>query len=287
MEGFFTPERLKPALDLYDRLWRECPDSVVVDDLDSGERQRMSAVQGRRRTHRYKLNDLYLDHDAIRDLRLDERLTQILWELMIDQPVCCNTLSFEYGSQQPLHVDALYMKPPSPHNLTASWIALEDTRPESGPMRYVPGSHVIPQYRFSNGDTRSVAEEMAAWHAYMDQKVTEYGLEVKTFLPPKGDLFIWSSYLYHGGSHIADKSATGMSLVTHYFTKTDAERMCPLVEHNAGYWMKKPKLQVEAPRTSQTRRAGATREALPLVEDLLRTTVHHGRRWLADIRRKF
>ena len=36
------------------------------------------------------------------------------------------TLNLDYGSSQPMHVDALYMKPRSPYNLLAVWIALED-----------------------------------------------------------------------------------------------------------------------------------------------------------------
>ena len=82
----------------------------------------------------------------------------------------------------------------------ATWVALEDTHPDAGPLEHYPGSHLIDRFLFSNGSRHFIPEEMPKWHAYMDQEVSRRQLEKQRFLAKKGDVFVWSSDLLHGGA---------------------------------------------------------------------------------------
>lgn len=241
LPGFYPAQALQPALDGLDRVWATRDRRIVVDDMDTLERLPLRKVDdARRRQHRFKVNDLYLEQVAVRQLALNPRLTPILRTLLGHAPALCNSLSFEHGSEQPDHVDALYMAPETPGHLVAAWIAMEDCLPGAGRLRYYPGSHRIPPYVFSNGGTRHVPEEMPAWHAYMQERVAAMGLEPREFAARKGDVFIWSAQLYHGGSPIADRSLTRRSLVFHYFSESDCRRLGARLEPlDGGYWVRR------------------------------------------------
>ena len=66
--------------------------------------------------------------------------------------------------------------------------------------------------------------EMDECHAYLDRAIKERGLKREIFLGRKGDVFILSCQIAHGGSPIADPKRTRKSLVTHYWRANDMAR---------------------------------------------------------------
>lgn len=236
---FYSNEDLDAAQRAQDRAWATNEPRIVVDDLVTNERLRLQDVgEDARRNHRFKVNDLYLEHDEVRHLALNPRLTPIIRDLLGHPPVICNSLSFTQGSAQPDHVDALYMTPMTHGHLVAIWVALEDCDLNAGPLRYFPGSHRIPPYVFSNGTNRFIPEEMGSWRAYMDEHVKKLGLEAKVFPARRGDVFVWSAYLLHGGSPIADPKLTRKSIVFHYFSESDCRGVnFTLVPYEGGFWL--------------------------------------------------
>lgn len=166
------------------------------------------------------------------------RISPILAALLGHPPALCNSLNFDQGSAQEDHVDSLFMTPRTAHHLVAIWVALEDCHPDAGPLRYYPGSHKIPQYVFSTGSNHFVPSEMHLWNDYMQAQVKERGLQPQTFSAHKGDVFIWSAYLLHGGSPIANPARTRKSIVFHYFSEEDsvAHRLT-LVPEAGGFWI--------------------------------------------------
>ena len=239
LPGFYGADALDSAEAELRHAWDRRAARIVVDDLSTGQRLHLADVGTRQRAeHRFKVNDLYLECQSIRDLALNERITPILNALLGHVPVLCNSLSFQLGSQQPDHVDALYMTPRTPHHLIAIWVALEDCHPDAGPLRYYPGSHRITPYVFSNGSHHVVDAEMPAWNVYMREHVQRLGLVPATFAARKGDIFIWSAYLLHGGSPIKDPNRTRNSVVFHYYSHPDAQAQgCRLIPAHGGYWM--------------------------------------------------
>lgn len=216
------------------------PRDVVVDVLDTNERKLLSSLTPEQiRTTRMKVNDLYLNTAAVRDIAIDTDLAKILSDCMGAPIALCNSLYFEKGSAQPPHVDAIYMTPKTHGHLLASWVALEDVHEDAGPLEYYPGSQLIPQWKFSNGSYHSVPEEMGAWHAYMDAQLKERGLEKQSFAAKKGDVFIWHAHLLHGGGPINDINRTRRSLVFHYYTAADCQTSFRLESQNEAFWIRR------------------------------------------------
>lgn len=239
LPGFYEHAELD-AVEAAARLaWDTNAPRIVVDDTITGQRLRLCDVDAAARaTRRYKTNDLYLEREEVRRLALNERVTPILTALLGHVPVLCNSLNFRQGSEQGDHIDALFMTPRSPHHLVAIWVALEDCHPDAGPLRYYPGSHRIPPHVFSTGSNHVVDTEMPAWHAYTHGEVAARGLQAQTFAARKGDVFIWSAYLLHGGSPIADPSRTRSSIVFHYYSDEDCMAMGEtIVPEHGGYWL--------------------------------------------------
>ncbi|MEO5959316.1 MAG: phytanoyl-CoA dioxygenase family protein [Opitutaceae bacterium] len=217
----------------------EAPMEVVVDNLRSNQRTFWGNAE-ERETRYFKFNDLFLLSERTRATVLEAGLARLLANLIGEPVVLCSSLNFHKGSSQHLHIDSLFMTPLTPHALIATWIALEDAHPDSGPLIYYPGSHLIPLYRFQDGTNRSTPAEMPAWNDYIAGQVQSRGLKPQTFLAAKGDVFIWHADLLHGGSPIKDMSRTRQSLVSHYFSESDCRRAeCMLVPLHGNFWMKR------------------------------------------------
>lgn len=246
LQGFYSHEEVDAVEQAAREAWETSAPRIVVDDLITGERLPLARVSKEaRERHRFKLSDLYLEQECVRGLALNERITPIIKSLLGRPPVLCNSLSFEQGSAQPDHVDSLYMTPRTPHHLVAIWVALEDCHADAGPLRYYPGSHRIQQYVFSNGSHHFVPDEMPLWDRHVRDQVAAMALEPREFLARKGDVFIWSAYLLHGGSAIRDRARTRKSIVFHYHSEEDCVfHGLKLVPDGEGFWMYRQHPQV-------------------------------------------
>ncbi len=223
LRGFFSEEEVDSVNEYVERLWesrRECEDPIVLDYRISTNREGRCILrdspEGVRRTP-YKLNDLYLPSPTVRSLSTSPRLMAILSTLLGGEAMAINTLNFERGSQQAYHFDTFYMPAPVKDKMLATWIALEDIEPSTGPLGYYPGSNHIDPFRFSHGNLWAVEPEMSDVASYLQEELAAHKLKETTFVPRKGDVFIWHSQLLHGGAPIRDLSQTRRSLVTHYF----------------------------------------------------------------------
>ncbi|MFL6527212.1 MAG: phytanoyl-CoA dioxygenase family protein [Chthoniobacterales bacterium] len=173
------------------------------------------------RQSRYKLNHLYLYDPRVLDLIYSDKLHSILTELLQAKPLLFNGLNMERGTEQPMHIDTFYMPPRSFGKMVATWLALEDIHPDSGPLSYYPRSHEIAAYKFSHGEIWAKHEEMPAFYSYYEPEVAKRGLKPEEFCPKKGDLFIWHAQLYHGGGRINNRALTRRSMVNHFWTYDD------------------------------------------------------------------
>ena len=79
----------------------------------------------------------------------------------------------------------------------------------------------IKNYNSGNNWWRLGKNSYRNYEDHIAQLIKEQQLEPEYFYAEPGDMLIWHSQLFHGGSPIKDKSKTRKSLVTHYFTKED------------------------------------------------------------------
>jgi ectoine hydroxylase-related dioxygenase (phytanoyl-CoA dioxygenase family) len=248
---FFSPEQLMHVNDELDIVWddRARDDRELVIDVHIGtndeRRIRFGRASDESRLSPYKLNDLYLVSPITQAVVLDPQLLMVLAELLEGAPIAINSLTFERGSQQDLHFDTFYMPPLVENRMLATWIALETADPAAGPLRYYPGSHRIPAYRFSDGRLNASPAEMPAFYDYIGPQLEAHRLTETTFAAEAGDVFIWHAQLFHGGSAITDHARTRRSLVTHYFRAEDMDPGAVIDVGGGRYYLQRAHQRVE------------------------------------------
>jgi len=262
LPGFFDASRLDAVNAFVDELWRTrdaLTEPVTIDAYIGAETVR---AMGRRyllkeapegaREGPYKINDLFLSYPGVRDIILDEGLASHVRALLDGDPVVCNSLYFEYGSEQPDHFDTFFMPPRVRNRMVASWIALEDVTPENGPLQYYPGSHLIEPYLFADGRYNRTPEERADCERYIAGELKRLQIEPTTLLASKGDVFIWHAHLLHGGAPIRDPGRKRRSLVTHYYRTAEFAGE-QILQHAPGrYYQNRPHPASEAATEGST-----------------------------------
>ena len=199
-----------------EEVWRTQDPRVIVEL--GGD---LSSVGAAERSQPNKLLDLAVYCEDVRRAALAEPILRFL-RLAFDEDVLMfSNLSFERGSEQPVHQDSAYVVVENPLCLAASWVALENVSPGSGELEYYVGSHTLEDHLFA-GRYKNWNRERdghAAHRAYLQglhERSHRLGLKRESFLPRKGDALVWSADLAHGGSAVTDRDLTRKSLVSHY-----------------------------------------------------------------------
>ena len=244
LRGFFSHGRIQEINQLLDSLWNNrhfSKNPLIIDAIsETNKHKRMlfREAADEVRNYSYKLNDLYLESKQIRDLVLDVELCSVLEKLLNGPPMVCNTLNFEFGSEQADHIDTFYMPPRKTNRMLATWIALDSVAADNGPVRYFPGSHKIPPYLFSHGKTNAIQAEMPTFRSYIQNELEKRNIEPTTLSAEPGDVLIWHAQLLHGGLPIVERQKPRKSLVTHYFCRDDYRHLLWRVRqaHSNGYY---------------------------------------------------
>lgn len=173
------------------------------------------------RAEHCKLVDVYALCESALAIALAAPLRRFLRLVFDGEPRLFQSLSFERGSEQPVHQDTAYVVVSPPLAFAAAWIALEDVRPGSGELVYLPRSQRLEDHLFAGGSKswnreRDGLAGQERYHAALLARAAQHGLRPATFLPEKGDVLFWSADLAHGGSPIRDPRLTRRSLVCHY-----------------------------------------------------------------------
>lgn len=160
--------------------------------------------------------------ETVLDVVKNEKILGALHLLYNRKPCPFQTINFVGGTSQPLHSDQIHFHTIPERWLAAVWVALEDADEENGALMYVPKSHKLPHYEFTNLNVEvpKYGEQFEAYSKYEEfikQLVVARNLEVKTLKIKKGKAIIWASNLLHGGIPIIDESRTRFSQATHYY----------------------------------------------------------------------
>lgn len=217
-----VPDEIYSALqDDVDSLWRDKPSDVAY--AYHSLLTRFSDAKDEHRKPSCRIADLHTYSEAALSLFFNRQVFDYVELIFGEKPVATQSLYFEWGSQQGLHRDPVYVQMTPPSHLLASWLALEDIGPDCGPLIYVPGSHRLPYYPFGKGrhtvdfsrDTQADIDKGVQWD---EKHCRAAGLELETLTCQQGEVLIWHHSLLHGGSYPTDNDLTRKSFVVHYST---------------------------------------------------------------------
>jgi len=241
LANFLSPDEIAHVRGVVDDEWtNRAGDDHEIDMLTgphAGRTFKMAQAPETARADAYKLNNLFGRRREIRQVALSPRLRPILAQLLAGEPLICNSLNFERGSQQEFHIDTWYMPPPVDDRMVAAWIAIDDVDADNGPLVYYPGSHLIPAYRFSDGRLNEIREESPQCNEYLQRAIAERGLKQVEFHGKSGDVFIWHAQLLHAGRPIRDMARTRSSLVVHYWRVRDLPANHVRVDASSGSYL--------------------------------------------------
>lgn len=135
------------------------------------------------------------------------------------------SLTFQYGTEQPLHRDTPVFRSEPEEFYFGCWFALEDADERNGALMALRGSHkgarVDPiTFRDQHPDLYQKLKPGGEplWKPYqaavVDAALKE-GCEKILIPASRGDCVIWHPQLIHGGSKIGDPQRTRLSVVFH------------------------------------------------------------------------
>lgn len=176
-----------------------------------------------------RFQDAWQGCTQVRDLARHPRILEILKELYEREPIPFQTLNFVVGTEQRTHSDTIHFSSANEQGLMCGvWIALEDIGLNQGPLHYWEGSNLLPVEDY---ETLGIGEPIASpsWSdPYTGEIYGRYEQELYSRLRSadckykelpikKGNAFIWSANLAHGGSKILERGSSRRSQVTHYY----------------------------------------------------------------------
>jgi phytanoyl-CoA hydroxylase len=136
------------------------------------------------------------------------------------------SLTFEYGTQQPIHRDSPFFHTYPINHFFGVWYPLEDIHPDSGPLMYVPRGHRFEVDRFRlfaeaerqlGAGAKKDALVKQALELYYGEVMTR-AAEIsapQTAVLARGDVAIWHATAPHGGSPAKNPELTRKSMVFH------------------------------------------------------------------------
>lgn len=159
--------------------------------------------------HHYRIIEIQNYLSSARAIVNHPSIIQGFVSLFGRRPVFCQSLTFEWPSEQPLHQDWCFVTTCAPDvpNLAGVWVAIDRVEVDNGPLVYYPGSHRMPRYNYSEATHDG-------FRPYLENQVQ--GSQAETFLADPGDVLLWHGDLAHAGSPALNKSKRRLSLVLHY-----------------------------------------------------------------------
>jgi hypothetical protein len=185
----------------------------IVADLDGLYEGDQRTVDGVFYASR-RIGDAWKISENVKDLALNTSVLAVVKELYRRKPLPFQTLNFRMGTEQPAHSDTIHFNSMPSGFMCGAWVALEDIDMENGPVVYYPGSHRLCEITLD--DIGPGADE-AAYSQFIAAMIERLELKPEYATIRRGQTFVWSSNLLHGGSPQRDKSRTRYSQVTHFF----------------------------------------------------------------------
>lgn len=167
--------------------------------------------------------------------------------LFNSKPLPFSTINFIGGTEQPFHSDYIHFGSIPHKYLVGTWVALEDTNKNNGPLTVIPGSHKLPLIDYQDikrkkaSNIKELEKNYRVYEKYIKNLIKYKKLEIKELHIKKGQAIIWAANLLHGGVKMKNYKLTRKSQVIH-FHFSDNE-----INYNPGF--SNPKKGIYAERT--------------------------------------
>jgi len=175
--------------------------------------------------------DRFTDIDSVRDLAQNYDIRAMLASLHGYEPYPFQTLNYAKSSMARTHSDYIHFAAHPLPLMSAAWVALQDIDPNSGPVFYYEGSHVISPFNmqdFGLGDRTKSPLNYAKYQDIVTAHMHSSSFPYKEAVFPKGWVLIWSSNLVHGGPPAKNSALPRLSQVTHYFFRNSNYNWAPV-----------------------------------------------------------
>jgi phytanoyl-CoA hydroxylase len=211
------------------------PNSVDIQVINSARKaffehvEKYATIYGpHRNQYGYfeRLVNLHMALDQFKDIFTKNPLALEIQDWLFGQESACFTsLTFQSGSEQPIHRDSPYFTTYPEYYYLGVWVALESVNDQNGALSVIEGGHLVHEPdRFEliaqiyPGDAPIDPMDPKLWEVYQT-RVAEMcqlrGMVAKTVSMEPGDTLIWHPHLPHGGSPIRDKTKSRFSMVNH------------------------------------------------------------------------
>ena len=172
-----------------------------------------------------RLVNFHLASKSAEEIATNERVMTILDQIFGSSAHVYTSLTFRYGTQQPIHRDTPHFATWPSRRFVGVWTALEDIHPDAGPLMYVKGGQqfdidvaaILKQVEDHMPEASRQEQLFEALDRY-NGVVIDYAAqsEITTVSDlKKGDTVIWHPELPHGGSPAVDPMLSRLSMVVH------------------------------------------------------------------------
>lgn len=123
----------------------------------------------------------------------------------------------------------------------ATWIALDDIHPDSGPFQYIPGSHrwpqvtrekIAPYVDLTHPEWPKHSEEVLT--PFFESEIKKRKAKPVTYLPSRGDVLLWHGRLLHRGSPAKVPGMRRKGAIAHFSGIYHRPDMPQAVPHGGG-----------------------------------------------------
>jgi ectoine hydroxylase-related dioxygenase (phytanoyl-CoA dioxygenase family) len=172
-----------------------------------------------------RLVNFHLWSDAAMRIGTNSIIMDILDAFFETRTSVYSSLTFKYGTQQPVHRDTPHFSTTPKNRFAGVWTALEDIDPSAGPIFYHPGAHKFvlnpteyleeAKRRLPNDSVKAQADMALDLYNGDVIRTAPKISEAKTLVVKAGDTVIWHPEMPHGGSPATNSQRSRWSIVFH------------------------------------------------------------------------
>ncbi len=207
-----------------ERLWAARPSDLAVQ-AKRGPRTALRDFDDDGRAVGWRVNDPHSHSAAVRALYLHPEIHRTVGLVLGQRPIAIQSVYFEFGSEQAMHRDPMFVRTSPPSHFVAVWVALDEITEDNGPILAVPGSHRAPWYEFERDtivlektDPATHASRRSGWQQHRIEMLDRLGLSIEPQLCAAGEVLVWHGGLIHGGAQVGRPATTRRSLLIHFST---------------------------------------------------------------------